>query len=439
MITVMVGSYFLVASTYSYFIIGAAYIVTAITTYQLFQYIDKTNKKLIKFLNAIQYSDFSLRFPINDNLSDSFSNLNASFNNVIGVFKKERLEKIEHLHYLNTIVNHVNMGLIAFQGEGQIEIFNKRAKLLLNIFSLKNIKDIAPINDKLYQILTTLSAGESATLSIDDKNKLAIFATTLKLSNRNIKIFAIQNIYKELLSKEVESWQKLASVLRHEIMNSITPINSINSTLLTVVNEDFKTSSDDENYRVNKESYDDLVEGLVTINERTKSLVDFVNGYRDYTSIPKPVYQKIVLEELMDRIHSLMKNELRLHKLQFECISEHSDQIVILGDSNLLEMVIINLIKNSIDACTHTSNPKVILAYGYDDSDYPFISVSDNGMGITPEALEKIFIPFYTTKETGTGIGLSLSRQIVEMHNGSLTVHSIPNDQTTFKVQFYKN
>jgi nitrogen fixation/metabolism regulation signal transduction histidine kinase len=408
--------------------------------YNLFQYISRTNRKLVKFLNSIQYSDFALRFSTSEGLDKSFTDLNVAFNKVVDIFKKERQEKTEHLQYLNTIVNHVNVGLISFGPDGSIDLLNKQAKVLLNMLSIFHLNDIKESNEKLHSILTTLSPGESTVLGVDEKTQLAIFATTLKLSHKKIKIFAIQNIYKELLSNEVQSWQKLASVLRHEIMNSITPINSINSTLLTVVNEDFSKTSQNE-FVVDEESYNDLQEGLITIDERTKSLVDFVNSYQDYTNIPKPVLQRIQLEKFLSRVHILMKNETQKHNIRFEYSTTEKPQVEIIGDVNLLEMVIINLVKNSTDALSSAtaSLPQILMTYGLDGNNNAYISVSDNGVGITPEELEKIFIPFYTTKKTGTGIGLSLSRQIIEMHNGSLTVKSTPDKQTTFMIQFYKS
>ncbi len=441
LIALSIGLPILLDSEYAILMSICSFLFVCIAIYQLFKYVTKTNEKLTSFLESIKYADFSIKFTTDASLGNSFSNLNNSFNTVIEAFQKERAEKLEHLQYLNTVVRHVNVGLIAFDPEnGAVEVINKHAKSLLGVFFLKNIDELETTNQNLFTTIINLKPGKSKSLILNTNTHLAIFATVLKLSRRTVKIIAIQNIHKELLSKEVDSWQKLASVLRHEIMNSITPITSINSTLLNVVNEDFH-SEGTNHHKVNNESFSDLKEGLTIINDRTIALVKFVNAYRSYTSIPSPKFHNLNIDKLLNKVLSLMKIELKTKNIELNYSILSEEDIHIKGDSELLEMVIINLLKNAIEAVKDVDDPKIFIQSGIDSNQNPFIHVEDNGSGISPEAIEKIFIPFFTTKSEGSGIGLSLSSQIMEMHNGSLTVTS-PDDSeenTSFKMQFYKN
>ncbi|WP_350107702.1 ATP-binding protein [Fulvivirga sp.] len=400
---------------------------------ELFRFISNTNRKLTRFLESVKYSDFVSGFSADDSLGKSFKELNLAFNQVLEAFRKARSEKEEHLLYLNTIVEHVSTGLISFDLEGNVELINATAKKFLKIDTLRNIEELIETQSRLYKVLFDLPTGKSELFRLEGEIQLSVTATEIVLRGKKVKLVALQNIQPELQKKELEAWQNLTKVLRHEIMNSITPIASLTSTLKDVLIEDLVRKGD--LYHLNEDAVDDLHDGIETIEGRSKGLIKFINAYRDYTSIPLPKIQPIHADALIEHLLQLLKAELRKANVTIETAIV-SKEIIINGDEELIEQVLINIVKNAIEAMEGIKNPRIIISVSYNDSNNPKIIVSDNGSGIAREALEQIFIPFYTTKPTGSGIGLSLSRQIMQLHNGTLTVDSELGHGTAFSLNF---
>jgi len=254
------------------------------------------------------------------------------------------------------------------------------------------------------------------------------------LRGRKMKLIALQNIQPELQKKELEAWQNLTKVLRHEIMNSITPIATLTSTMKDILIEDLVQKTKDS-FELHGEAVDDLQEGLGTIEGRSQGLIRFIDAYRDYTSIPLPKIKPIEVCQLIDHVYQLMKADLRQSTIEFN-IEINPKELEINIDEELIEQVLINLIKNATEALEGTTSPQINIKAFVDVDNNPCIKISDNGMGIAREALEQIFIPFYSTKHRGSGIGLSLSRQIMQLHNGTLSVNSELEKGTTFTLLF---
>jgi nitrogen fixation/metabolism regulation signal transduction histidine kinase len=401
---------------------------------ELFHFSSVTNKKITRFLESIRYSDFSSSFSYDNKLGKSFKELNTAFNSVADAFRKERAEKEEHLNYLNTVVQHVSTGLLSFDHEGNVGLINSAAKKFLGTPQLRNINEILGVNVTLYKRLKQLNPGEKTLLRVSSDLNLSIHAAQLKLRGHTIKLVAIQNIHSELVSKEVEAWQNLTKVLRHEIMNSITPIASLTGTLNEILAEDLKQINS-HSYEINDETLGDLEEGLQTIENRSKGLIKFVDAYRDYTSIPKPKFGLIKIDELFEHICQLLKREFMEIGIDFKSIILH-EKMEITADRELIEMVLINLLKNAKEALAGNEEAKIELIGRLDSQQRVLLEVKDNGPGIIPEAQDKIFIPFYTTKKSGSGIGLALSRQIMQLHHGFLSVKSEPNIYTIFTLGF---
>ncbi len=400
---------------------------------ELFFYIERTNRKLTRFLESVRYSDFISGFSADDQLGKSFKDLNSAFNEVLEAFRKARSEKEEHGQYLNTVVQQIGTGLLSFDTAGNIELINAVAKKYLRTPQIHNLSEVSEKSEALYRILTEIRPGANRLYRLDAKHQLAIYATELILHGNSYKLITMQNIQPELQQNEVEAWQKLTSVLRHEIMNSITPIASLTSTLKEILVEDLKQKN--SLFEIGTEAVDDLQEGLNTIEGRSYGLIKFIDAYRDYTTIPEPNIVKINLYELFEHIANLMKIEIRKSKVKFEWTvvpkSLHID-----ADIELIEQVLINLVKNAIEAVEEKPDPEVRLTGCVDQENRVCINIRDNGMGILPEAQERIFIPFYTTKKNGSGIGLALSRQIMQLHNGTLSVESQPDKYTEFTLKF---
>ncbi|MFZ6010101.1 MAG: sensor histidine kinase [Bacteroidota bacterium] len=399
---------------------------------EIFRFVSQTNRKLTRFLESVKYSDFISGFTSDNKLGKSFKDLNIAFNEVLEAFRKARSEKEEHWQYLNTVVQQVRTGILSYDIDGHVQLINANAKKFMGITSIKNIKELIQLNPKLYHAVNSVESGKSELYKGSNELYLTIQATELRIRGIDVKLVTLQNIQPELQKQELEAWQNLTRVLRHEIMNSITPISSLTSTLREILDHDMEKKNG--HFELKEEGADDLREGLSTIENRSKGLIKFIDAYREYTSLPKPNMATVRLKDLIEKVAQLMKTELKKTRISFhyECSSEY---LTIQADIEMIEQVLINLLKNAIEALNEVQNPKLELTGRYDENAIK-IEVTDNGPGIIKEALEHIFVPFYTTKRTGSGIGLSLSRQIMQMHNGSITVESEPDVKTVFTLKF---
>ncbi len=400
---------------------------------ELYRFISRTNRRLTLFLESIKYSDFVSAFSADNQLGQSFKDLNIAFNEVLEAFRKARSEKEEHLQYLNTIVEHVSTGLISYDLNGNVHLLNATAKKFLKVDNLRNIEELIEKQSRLYKVLFDLPAGKSALYRIEGDIQLSINATDIILRGRQMKLVALQNIQPELQKKELEAWQNLTRVLRHEIMNSITPIASLTSTMKDILIEDLQEQNG--HFELPEEAVEDLQEGLGTIESRSQGLIRFIDAYRDYTSIPLPKVKNIDVCDLLHHVVNLMKVELRKAKVEI-IVNVSPEDLKINADEELIEQVLINLVKNAIEAFEENPDPTIEMTAIVNDFNNVQIVVRDNGKGIIREALDQIFIPFYSTKSRGSGIGLSLSRQIMQLHNGTLTVDSEPDSFTEFTLTF---
>lgn len=413
----------------------AAVLTLAIITAQLvemFKFVSQTNRKLTRFLESVKYSDFISGFTADNKLGSSFKDLNIAFNEVLEAFRKARSEKEEHWQYLNSVVQQVRTGLLSFDTDGNVQLINTNAKRFLGVTSIKNIRELINRNPGLYNVINNVESGKSELFKSSNELYLSIQATELRIRGIDVKLVTLQNIQPELQKQELEAWQNLTRVLRHEIMNSITPISSLTSTLREILDHDMLRK--DEHWELKDEGAEDLREGLSTIENRSRGLIKFIDAYREYTSLPKPKIATVRLKDIIEKVAQLMKNDIKKTNIDFQ-YSCTSDYLTIQADFEMIEQVLINLLKNAVEALAETKNPRLGLKGLYSENEVR-IEVTDNGPGIIREALEHIFVPFYTTKRTGSGIGLSLSRQIMQMHNGSLSVVSEPDVSTTFTLKF---
>lgn len=385
----------------------------------LYNYVNITNRKLVRFLESVRYDDFSVRFAANQDDS-TFRELSKQFNDVLDAFRQVRAEKEANSQYLQTIVQHVNTGLLAYDELGRIELINNAALRLLGLYRLKNLKDLQEDNPELQKLLHEMTSGESMLFQAAADRQLSISGTSIRMRGKLIKLVAVQNIQSELESKELEAWQNLTRVLRHEIMNSVTPITSLVSTMRDIVQQEIESPG----HGGSTETWEDLNEALEVVENRTTGLMNFVNAYRTFTSIPKPNLSPVMVLSLVQRITSLFAPTLREKRIRLTYDIQPEDLNLTL-DQDQIEMVLINLIKNAVEILEGQHNARIEIKSSLDvNTQRATLEVIDNGPGIEPDKLEQIFIPFYTTKEDGTGVGLSLSRQILQLHGGALSVES---------------
>ncbi|TVR69581.1 MAG: ATP-binding protein [Marinilabiliales bacterium] len=400
----------------------------------LFKYVDKVNRDLTSFLESIRFSEFTLTFQTRG-MGASFDELNKAFNDVIQDFQKVRSEKEEHFQYLQSIVQNIDVSILAYQRDGTVEMVNKSAKKLFQVSSLRNIKSLETISPELVATLTEIKPGENKLVRVqeqDDLLQLAIYATELKIHSKEIILSTIKNIQNVLEEQETEAWQKLIRVLTHEIMNSITPIASLSSTLEMMLKGITTKGSDTP---LDMEAVMEIQQALQTINKRSTGLLHFVNTYRNLTRIPKPNFRIFPVADLISNVQMLMEEELRQNEIKL-ITSVIPPDIEFSADEQLLEQVMINMVKNAIQALTGRPDPKIVIKAFINKRGRLTIQVQDNGQGILQEVLDKIFIPFFTTKPKGSGIGLSLSRQIMRLHGGTITANSEPDVGTTFTLTF---
>lgn len=400
----------------------------AINYYLLFSYVTSVNRKLARFFESVRYADFAVKFRADNKLGKSFEEVNIQLNGVLDAFRQARAEKEANLHYINTIVQHVNVGLLSFDVSGKIELINNAAFRTLGIYRLRNISELSnSVHIGLYEILKDLPSGGKTLYITSNEQQITINSTTVSLRGRVIKLVSLQNIQSELQEKELDAWQNLTKVLRHEIMNSVTPIVSLASTMREIIEIDLSEKTEI------KETVDDLKEALQTIENRSKGIMNFVNAYREFTTIPKPVFTETTAKKLVGNLTNLILPQIKAKGINLQ--TNIKQDFLLIVDTEQIDMVLINLMKNAIEAVENKLNPEIKISV-YQAGNQRFIEVSDNGSGIEPEAVEKIFIPFYTTKKTGSGIGLSLSRQIMQIHGGNLKVHSKVGEGSKFLVIF---
>ncbi|MCU0354377.1 MAG: ATP-binding protein [Cytophagales bacterium] len=422
------GCYVFVLS-FNWLAFTAFMLLVALLGFNLYYYVDSTNRKLIRFLESVRWSDFSIGFAADNKLGYSFRTLNQQFNEVLEAFRQARAEREANLQYLNAVVHHVSVGLLAFDTEGKVELVNNAALKLLGIYRLRTLGELLKAHPELVELVQKLRSQSNALYQTPAEQQLSVYATVIRLRGKTIKLVSLQNIQSELQQKELEAWQNLTRVLRHEIMNSITPITSLIATMQDIVTHDLAQDT------ANAEAVGDIKEALNTIENRSVGLLNFVNAYRNFTNIPKPVLEAVTVRQLTGGVYQLMLADAKNAGVDFTCeVKPETTQV--LADKEQIEMVLINLVKNAVEALAGKTGGTIHMKGYLDENQQPSIDVTDNGPGIIPEALEKIFIPFYTTKKTGSGIGLSLSRQIMQMHGGTLKVQSEVNRGTTFTLKF---
>ena len=412
-------------------------ILTALIILQiasLVKYVERTNKRLTTFLESIRHSDFVSTFS-DHGLGKSFDDLNSAFNEVINEFKKTRAAKEEHFNYLQTVVQHISIGIIVFQQNGKVDIFNNAAKRLLGLSVIRLISELESVDKNLADTLRIMKAGDRNLVKVFVENELlqlSIRATEFRMRGEDFILVSLQNIHSELEAKEMDSWQKLIRVLTHEIMNSITPIVSLSGTVKDIL-------INQETLELNKEIDDDDVESILgalnTIEKRSQGLLNFVQIYRNLTRIPKPNFRYVEVKALFDSVYSLLEPKIKEQKINCR-INVVPKDLKLTVDPDLIEQVLINLIINSVHALKDVENPSIKILAIAGSNKRVNISVADNGQGIKPDIMEKIFVPFFTSKKEGSGIGLSLSREIMRLHKGNITVKSKPGEETVFALHF---
>ncbi|QSE97460.1 sensor histidine kinase [Fulvivirga lutea] len=392
------------------------------------------NEDVRIFLQSLSEDVIKKKYPINTD-NPNLNALHAALNKFISNNTSNKREKEADFQYLKNIVQHIGIGIITFKKDGTVQICNSAAKKLLRTENLKNIHDLKTIDPLLVDTIIRLRTGGRDLVKIELNGEifqLAIYAIELTLRGEVYKLISLQNIQSELEEKEMEAWQNLVRVLTHEIMNSVTPISSLANT----VDQELQTqlANGKEMNQMSNDEVEDLHLALQTIKKRSEGLIKFVQDFRNLTQVATPTIKEIAVAELIDDILLLLKKEIENNQIQIH--KNIAPDLTIKADRHMIEQVLINIIKNATQAFDEQANRLIQVTAELDEKKRPVISIRDNGNGIEEEALQKIFIPFFTTKKDGSGIGLSLSRQIMRKHQGSLSVKSQIDEGTEFFLRF---
>lgn len=401
-------------------------ILLVIAVYSLVQYVNQTNRDLANFFTSVQYNDFTTTTSAHHR-GESFGDLYEGFKLINRKFKDIRAEKEANHQFLQTIVEHVEIGLLCIDQNDEIILMNRALGAMLHKSYLINLSGLRQINDQLYDLIKHMKAGERELIKLNIGNQLlqlAVQRIDLRLQNEPFQLITFQNIRSELEEQELVAWQKLIRILTHEIMNSVAPISSLSSTLKDLIGEQ---------EQIQKPLLQEVKSSLDVIEKRSRGLLNFTETYRTLTRIPPPNFQLIDAGEMIRRLHTLFKGEIEERKIIWEPHLPPT-AVTFQGDPALLEQVLINLVKNSIEAMEQTGDPKLILLLQKLTSGKIQIQLIDNGPGIPEETLDQIFVPFFTTKEDGSGIGLSLSRQILRLHKGNIELQSKVGEGTVVTV-----
>ncbi len=401
---------------------------------QLIKAVEKSNENLTSFLDSIRFDDLSSSFKTESH-DPTVQRLHRELNDALSKLRSSRTERDSEYQFFKNIVQHVGIGLLTFKKDGTIQIMNTAAKRLLRVSKAETVEDLRVVSDPLVDVFLKLKTGGRELIRLktgDESVQLSVFAIELTMRGEEVKLISMNNIQTELEEKEMEAWQNLVRVLTHEIMNSVTPISS----LAGIVEEDLKHRIEKGPEAIlKKDELQDMHLSLQTITKRSEGLIHFVKEFRNLTHIPAPKPTTVEAKSLLEELAMLHKKELADRSITCTVLVE-PEHLKIFADKHMIEQVLINLIKNAIQAFDEQDDKHIALSAYTNEKGRAVIRVKDNGPGIDPEALDKIFIPFYSTKKTGSGIGLSLSRQIMRRHEGSITVKSTVGEGTEFFLRF---
>ena len=415
----------------NHFIIGS---VAIIQTIELIRFVYRTNRDLLRLFNSLEHGDFAVTFQ--QGFRDrSFRDLEDSFNRIVEVYKKVKIEKEAQYHLINRIVNSVNAGILALDAENKISLMNPAFEKIVGLKDFKTWDAMKTVSPELCSAVVNLGSHGRKLIELksgDDNRIISIDITSTTLLDVKHRIIIIQDINNEIEQKEFEAWNKLIRILTHEIMNSVTPISSLTETTRTLLEDG--NGRPKKSSELKDETISDILFSLKTIEKRTNGMLDFADAYRTFSRVPQPVLTPVNVGELIESVERLMHEELSRRKIQLD-VFVHPDVASIQIDRGLIEQVLINLLTNSIHALHDRAQPRIRIST-LNEPGKVVIEVNDNGHGIPEKELSHIFVPFYSTRKEGSGIGLSLSKQIMSLHGGTIRVASKVGQGTSFFLRF---
>jgi len=409
-------------------------LVLAILTVNLFYFLNSTNKKIKYFFDSVRNDDSSLSFP-EEEKNRTVREIYKNMNRINLQIQQLKIENRNQEQYFRALIEHLAIGIVTYNSKGFVLHSNNSAKRLLGLDILTHTEQIGRADRKLYQAVKDIKPFERRLVRLATELgeiQLSLKAASFRMNGAELIILSIHDIKNELDEKEVDAWLKLIRILMHEIMNSITPITSLSESLSNIYNDGGVPVTPEA---VTAQSISTTLRGLSVIKEQGRGLLSFVDSYRKLTRIPEPDRQIFRAAELLDRVRVLYNSLDNSNNTELE-VSIQDPDLEIYADKNLISQVLINLVRNALESNTGNPAGKIKIIGGKDLNNRPEICVIDNGPGIAEEHLDEIFVPFFTTRQNGSGIGLSVSRQIMRVHGGNLKVRSVPGKETSFCLTF---
>ena len=395
-------------------------------------YMNRIHRDVRKFMEGLRSRDTTQYFN-EQKAGRYFAMLYASFNEITRNFRLVRIEREVENQFFREALKSSASGLMAVTENGDIKLINDAALQILGMESMNKLSDLKEIHPGFAERVASGDlSNHQLKVTVDRKmHQLAVKASEIRLEGKPVNIYSMLDITREMDRNEVEAWQKLIRVLNHEITNSVVPLHLLSTSLFDLFHDGKKQVAPAD---INDEMIDRTVLGLSTMIKRSGGLSDFINTYKSFTEVGEPDCSTVQLAELLKHIASLLADELEQAGVKLD-LEVHPSDLQVLADEKLIEQTLINLVKNSMFALDQVKNP-VIHCRAYAQDHRVSIEVSDNGRGIPGEIIDHIFTPFFTTRKNGSGIGLSLARQVMQMHNGSIRVSSEEGQYTTFTLTF---
>jgi nitrogen fixation/metabolism regulation signal transduction histidine kinase len=429
-VALVAASWLFVKEWYVYLCFLTPVIIYQVVEFYRFQ--RKAHEELEQFVESIHYRDFSRYFDVK-HAPVELQPLRKGFNEINTTFKVISKEKETQYQYLQKILELVDTGILSYEeSTGEVVWMNESLKQMMQLPYLKTIQSLSKRDEMLYNQIATLKPGDHkiATAHLERAAfKVLLSATAFQTDGKKYKLIAFQNVNEALDETESKAWQKLLSVMTHEIMNSVAPISSLADTLKNRLQQ---TSGKMNNKSGN---VDDLEIGIETIKRRSEGLLKFAETYRNLNKITTLNLKKVYVRDLFENLNNLMQPTLEQKNIELEIILKDPD-LQLEADTNLVEQVLINLVVNAIEAVKEKPDPRIVLSAFLAVNRKTVVKVADNGTGMPEELMDKIFIPFFSTKKSGSGIGLSLCKQIMMLHRGNIQVQSVEGEGTAFMLQF---
>jgi two-component system, NtrC family, nitrogen regulation sensor histidine kinase NtrY len=405
--------------------------VALVQVWLVLRYVQRTNRELQRLLGAIRYDDFQQSFSIGE-LGATFADLKGAFEDVMVRFREARLEREAQRRYLEALVEHMPVAILAVHDGGAVELLNNAARRLFNASAATTLAQLVAYGAAFQRDIAQTKTGDRTVtrMEIDGVQRHLVLSTTkLTVTGEAIRLVTLQDIQTELDVNELSAWQDMARILSHEIMNSLTPIASLARTADEMVDDLAKRAD------AGDELVADIHAAIQTLARRSDGLMRFVRSYRQFTQLPPPTLRPLPLREYLQRVEKLLLTEWAGRGIELS-VAPTPAGITVLADDSLLDQAIINLLRNAADAAIASDKPRVWLDARLSERGRPVIEIGDNGPGVDESLGDKIFLPFFTTKPEGSGIGLALARQVMLVHKGAITAGARPGGGALFRLTF---